>query len=154
MGFPEILSLSIRWVETNIIFQYAYRCCDWRQLWHRQCFCTSPSRWGPSPVLRSVVFVSPRQGYKVYAVDRQVGDGLKNLTKAEVGELDVTSTDSISSFKKTLGDQPIHLLLNIAGKLTGALSPFLSNVHRYCFASRKRQSWVDQSRNLWEDIRC
>ncbi|MBA7491786.1 hypothetical protein ES702_02334 [subsurface metagenome] len=80
------------------------------------------------PILRSESLFSPCQGYKVYAVDRQVGDGLKNLTKAEVSELDVTSTESIASFKEKVGDQPIHLLLNIAGKLTEASLPSQTNI--------------------------
>lgn len=53
----------------------------------------------------------------MYAVDRNVGEGLARLTGADVSELDVTSVESISKFKDHLGDQPVDLLLNIAGKL-------------------------------------
>jgi len=52
----------------------------------------------------------------VFAVDRHVGDGLKNLREASVGELDVTSPDAIKEFRdKFIQDDPIDLLLNIAG---------------------------------------
>lgn len=57
----------------------------------------------------------PLQGYKVYALDLNVGDGLKALEGATVGQLDVTSLDSIAKFKDSLGDEPVDLLLNIAG---------------------------------------
>lgn len=59
---------------------------------------------------------SCEKGYKVFAVDRQVGDGLKNLREASVGELDVASPKAIQEFRdKFLKDDPIDLLLNIAG---------------------------------------
>lgn len=53
----------------------------------------------------------------MYAGDVKVGEGLKVLAsaKAEVGELDVTSPDSITQFKSQVGDEPVDLLLNIAG---------------------------------------
>lgn len=57
----------------------------------------------------------PVQGYKVYALDLTVGDGLKALEGATVAQLDVTSADSIAKFKASLGDEPVDLLLNIAG---------------------------------------
>ncbi|KAK5945608.1 hypothetical protein PMZ80_002813 [Knufia obscura] len=57
-----------------------------------------------------------KEGYKVFAVDRHVGEGLKNLREASVGELDVTSPDAIKQFRdKFIQDDPIDLLLNIAG---------------------------------------
>jgi len=45
-----------------------------------------------------------------------VGDGLKSLQQASVGELDVTSPEAIKEFRdKFVQDEPIDLLLNIAG---------------------------------------
>jgi len=57
------------------------------------------------------------EGYTVYAVDRDEGDGLKALEakKAHTAQVDVTSPESIHKFKETLGDTPSDLLLNIAG---------------------------------------
>lgn len=55
------------------------------------------------------------QGYKVYALDLNIGDGVKALQGATPGQLDVTSMESINKFKASLGDEPIDLLLNIAG---------------------------------------
>lgn len=43
-----------------------------------------------------------------------VGEKLKSL-ECHHAELDVTSTDSIARFKDQFGDQPLDLLLNIAG---------------------------------------
>ena len=51
----------------------------------------------------------------MYAVDVNQGDGLKALKGAETATLDVTSLDSIQAFKASLGDEPIDLLLNVAG---------------------------------------
>ena len=44
-----------------------------------------------------------------------LGEGLKGLSGAEVSTLDVTAPDSIQSFKDSIGDEPIDLLLNVAG---------------------------------------
>ncbi|KAL2432717.1 hypothetical protein ABEF95_014793 [Exophiala dermatitidis] len=57
------------------------------------------------------------EGYKVYAVDRDNGEGLKALQtkQAHTAVVDVTAPDSIRNFKDSLGDIPIDLLLNIAG---------------------------------------
>ncbi|KAH0847760.1 C-factor [Fonsecaea pedrosoi] len=57
------------------------------------------------------------EGYTVYAVDRDSGNGLQALKakKAHVAEVDVTSPESIQKFKDTLGDTAVDLLLNIAG---------------------------------------
>jgi short-subunit dehydrogenase len=68
------------------------------------------------------------QGYRVFAGDRVVGEGLKALAglEAEVGELDVTSPESINQFRAKLNDEPVDLLLNIAGK------------HHFQLASSKR----------------
>lgn len=71
--------------------------------------------------------VSRPQGYKVYAVDRNVGEGLAKLDGADVSELDVTSAESISKFKDHLGDRPVDLLLNIAGKPPSVGSYFYSD---------------------------
>ncbi|OAP64109.1 hypothetical protein AYL99_00081 [Fonsecaea erecta] len=57
------------------------------------------------------------EGYTVYAVDREAGDGLQALKakKARIAEVDVTSPESIQKFKDSLGDTTVDLLLNIAG---------------------------------------
>lgn len=65
------------------------------------------------------------QGFNVYATDAVEGDKLKQLAEAgaKTHRLDVTSLESISSFKKSFGDQPLDFLMNIAG-----LSPFVSSI--------------------------
>ncbi|KIW30789.1 uncharacterized protein PV07_02491 [Cladophialophora immunda] len=57
------------------------------------------------------------EGYTVYAIDRNAGDGLQALKakKAHIAEVDVTSSESIQQFKDSLGDTTVDLLLNIAG---------------------------------------
>ncbi|KAJ9605701.1 hypothetical protein H2200_009550 [Cladophialophora chaetospira] len=57
------------------------------------------------------------EGYTVYAVDRDEGEGLKALKakNAHTAEVDVTSPESINKFKDSIGDTTIDLLLNIAG---------------------------------------
>lgn len=53
----------------------------------------------------------------MYAVDRHDGDGLQSLAGAGAltSEVDVTSMDSITKLKETIGNEPVDLLLNIAG---------------------------------------
>ena len=48
-----------------------------------------------------------------------VGEKLTHLENAHVSELDVTSMTSINTFKLKVGDEPVDLLLNIAGRLVG-----------------------------------
>lgn len=47
------------------------------------------------------------------------GDKLKALKgdKCKTFQVDVTSPESIAKFKESIGDQPVDLLLNIAGQL-------------------------------------
>lgn len=54
------------------------------------------------------------QGYKVTAADIEVGDPIKSLG-CETIKLDITSPDDIQNFKQQVGDQPIDMLLNVAG---------------------------------------
>lgn len=58
------------------------------------------------------------KGYTVYALDAVEGDKLKALKgdKCKTAVVDVTSPDSIEKFKKSIGDEPVDLLLNIAGQ--------------------------------------
>jgi hypothetical protein len=50
-----------------------------------------------------------------------VGEKLRSLKeKAHVSELDVTSMVSINTFKLKVGDAPVDVLLNIAGKVCPA----------------------------------
>jgi NAD(P)-dependent dehydrogenase (short-subunit alcohol dehydrogenase family) len=55
-----------------------------------------------------------KEGYRVIAGDVTLGEPIKGLG-CDVAPLDVTSSTSIEEFKKHVGDQPIDLLLNIAG---------------------------------------
>lgn len=50
----------------------------------------------------------------MYAIDRVVG-ALKDVANITADEVDVTSQASISKFKNSLKDEPVDLLLNIAG---------------------------------------
>ncbi|KAI5361847.1 Putative short-chain dehydrogenase/reductase SDR, NAD(P)-binding domain superfamily [Septoria linicola] len=58
------------------------------------------------------------EGYHIYALDVVVGDKLKALegTNIHISEADVTNPDSIARFRKTIGDTPIDVLLNVAGE--------------------------------------
>lgn len=56
-----------------------------------------------------------KEGYTVYAVDRNLGNGLKSLRGANISAVDVTSEQSIKDFKETIKNEPVDLLLNIAG---------------------------------------
>lgn len=61
--------------------------------------------------------IEKSQGYEVFALDAVEGEKLKALEgpKCKTARVDVTSPESIASFKQSLGDQPIDMLLNIAG---------------------------------------
>ena len=49
-----------------------------------------------------------------------VGEKLRSLKeKADVSELDVTSMASINTFRLKVGDAPVDILLNIAGRFVG-----------------------------------
>jgi NADP-dependent 3-hydroxy acid dehydrogenase YdfG len=58
-------------------------------------------------------------GYKVYALDIMLGDKLKALESStcHIGRLDVTNPSSIEEFRKSIKDEPVDVLLNVAGKL-------------------------------------
>jgi hypothetical protein len=61
-------------------------------------------------------------------VDRDQGEGLRSLADAgaNTSVLDVTSQESINNFKTSqLKDEPLDLLLNIAGRCT---SPYLPQI--------------------------
>ena len=57
---------------------------------------------------------SNHKNYKVISAYKQLGPSIKSLG-CETLHLDISSPDSISSFAKTIGSQPIDLLLNVAG---------------------------------------
>lgn len=77
------------------------------------------------------MFVAPRetrnlgrntniyQGYKTYATSRTDGEKLQQLKAAgaETATFDISSIESIVEFKRILGDQPVDLFINNAGKL-------------------------------------
>ncbi|KAI9810753.1 MAG: hypothetical protein M1827_006091 [Pycnora praestabilis] len=67
-----------------------------------------------------------QEGYNVYAADIEVGDKLRALG-AHSCRLDVGSPESIASFKEHFGDQPLDLLLNIAGVMAPAEQDSLEN---------------------------
>ena len=53
----------------------------------------------------------------MYATDAVVGEKLRTLKgKAHVSELDVTSDGSIKALKLKLSNEPVDVLLNIAGR--------------------------------------
>ncbi|KAJ4297917.1 hypothetical protein N0V90_005816 [Kalmusia sp. IMI 367209] len=56
-------------------------------------------------------------GYTVIAADKTLDSPIKSLG-CEAHQLDVTSPSSISQFKEALADQPVDLLLNIAGVMS------------------------------------
>ncbi|KAF2460429.1 hypothetical protein BDY21DRAFT_164696 [Lineolata rhizophorae] len=56
-------------------------------------------------------------GYNVIATDKDTSGTIQSLSCEVVG-LDVASPDSIREFKKHMADQPIDLLLNIAGVMS------------------------------------
>merc|ERR1711939_520783 len=83
-----------------------------------------------SGIAHEFVKVLLGEGYKVFAVDRDQGDGLSALQKAgaQTSVLDVTSIDSIGGFKKSqIEDAPLDLLLNIAGIAAGSDVDGLTN---------------------------
>ncbi|KAF2484688.1 short-chain alcohol dehydrogenase-like protein [Neohortaea acidophila] len=58
-----------------------------------------------------------KEGYKLYALDATDGEKLQSLkgSKCTTAQVDVTSVESIEKFKQSIGDEPVDLLLNIAG---------------------------------------
>ena len=53
----------------------------------------------------------------MYATDAIVGDELRTLHgKAHVSQLDVTSDAPIKALKLKLSDEPVDVVLNIAGR--------------------------------------
>ncbi|KAF2141187.1 uncharacterized protein K452DRAFT_271838 [Aplosporella prunicola CBS 121167] len=68
-----------------------------------------------------------KEGYDVYATDVQVGDKLQSLACKHV-HLDVSSPESIQSFAQQLSNQPVDLLLNIAGIMAPPATDLLTTV--------------------------
>lgn len=62
--------------------------------------------------------IALKNGYKVYALDIVFGEKLKSLQTegCNIGQLDVTSPESIAKTKEWIDAEPIDLLFNIAGK--------------------------------------
>ncbi|KAK3645550.1 hypothetical protein LTR56_008990 [Elasticomyces elasticus] len=56
-----------------------------------------------------------KEGYDVYACDRDISDKIKSLKTAKIYQLDVTSPESISAFARELDGGPVDVLLNVAG---------------------------------------
>ncbi|KAF2185161.1 short-chain alcohol dehydrogenase-like protein [Zopfia rhizophila CBS 207.26] len=69
-----------------------------------------------------------KEGYKVIAADITIGDPIKSLGCENI-QLDVASPESIQSFKSQVGDQPVDLLLNIAGVMAPHGQDTLSTVN-------------------------
>lgn len=57
------------------------------------------------------------QGYEVVAADVTIGEKIKELGCA-VSQLDITLPESIAGLKEKLADEPVDVLLNIAGNRT------------------------------------
>ncbi|KAF7846283.1 hypothetical protein BT93_L4669 [Corymbia citriodora subsp. variegata] len=53
-----------------------------------------------------------RLGYKVYAIDRQIADGIKSLADATPLHLDVTSSDSMNKFNEEVKDLTLDLYIH------------------------------------------
>jgi hypothetical protein len=84
-----------------------------------------------------------------------VGEKLRSLKeKAHVSELDVTSIMSINTFKLKVGDAPVDVLLNIAGRFVGQDGlQSIDNLARCDGAQRARQFDNDKSLHPGEDVR-
>ena len=84
-----------------------------------------------------------------------VGEKLRSLKeKAHVSELDVTSMASINTFRFKVGDAPVDILLNIAGRFVrqdGLQS--IDNLARCDGAERARQFDNDKLLRPGEDVR-
>ena len=54
----------------------------------------------------------------MYALDVTEGEALKALAgdNCKIAQLDVTKPEAIAKFKESIGDEPVDILLNIAGK--------------------------------------
>jgi len=100
------------------------------------------------------------EGYTVYAVDRDHGEGLKSLaSKAHTAVVDVTSPESIKKFKESLGDVTIDILLNVAGQTNpGTRCDCFQRVTKYrfrcCLGATSGQPHHDQPRYPSAHICC
>lgn len=65
------------------------------------------------------------KGFTVHALDVSTGEKLKSLesSKCKIGQLDVSDVQSIHRFKQAIGNEPVEVLLNIAGKHLVFVSP-------------------------------
>lgn len=66
----------------------------------------------------AIAQIALKEGHNVHALDIVEGEKLKSLEgpKCKIGQLDVTSLESIQRFAKSLGDEPVDILLNVAGQ--------------------------------------
>lgn len=71
-----------------------------------------------------------RKGYTVYAADIDLGHNLQKLETPHRHRLDVSSPSSISDFAKEFGDQPLDILLNVAGECC-SFPDLLGSAHLY-----------------------
>ena len=65
----------------------------------------------------------------MHATDRDIGGQIKSWepqAKVQTHHLDITSPSSIAAFKAALGDQPVSLLLRVAGIMAGPKRDSLS----------------------------
>ncbi|KAH7090740.1 short-chain alcohol dehydrogenase-like protein [Paraphoma chrysanthemicola] len=67
-----------------------------------------------SGIANAFAHILINEGYKVIAADVNVDGPIKELG-CEAVKLDIASTEDIRAFKQRVGEQPIDLLLNIAG---------------------------------------
>lgn len=80
------------------------------------------------------------QGYNVIGADITIGDPIRNLG-CQAEQLDVASPDSIQAFKQKLGDQPVDLLLNIAGICCIIMSYLNTRMHDLTTRRSHGSSW-------------
>ncbi|KDQ54932.1 hypothetical protein JAAARDRAFT_354502 [Jaapia argillacea MUCL 33604] len=68
-----------------------------------------------------------REGWNVYTLDLAIGERLKSL-KVKSFQLDVSSPKDIDSFGESFGEQPLDLLLNIAGIMPPKVNDSLATI--------------------------
>lgn len=63
------------------------------------------------------------QGYKVIAADINIDGPINEIGCHQVIQVDLSSEESIQRFKQEMGEQPVDVLVNVAGTYTYNKSP-------------------------------
>ncbi|ORY64451.1 3-oxoacyl-reductase [Pseudomassariella vexata] len=74
------------------------------------------------------------EGYDVFAVDLNAGSRLQSLG-CKASQIDIASDSSIENFAKRFGDQPLDLLLNIAGVMESSEFDTLETINHRTLTS-------------------